>query len=217
MKKEEMVSSVLPFPGLFSSPSLFSVAMRHSSWSQGFHNSLLEEQKPKHWTKQGRATQTSSHLTHTSHLLVVCWRTNARFKTTPLFARFLTFPCPGCRWRKRSRRQQVEDSHYLALHVYFEWDWKVDACSAKLWWNTQPFRCARHSTGHQKATPCAASPVSGFPPALPRQIMKHLFSLQPIRSQSLAVLKQRTKGEDQWMMALLLPSLPCSPPTTLPH
>lgn len=75
--------SPLAFSPFTSSPSLFSVAMRHSSWSQGFHNSLLEEQKPKHWTKQGRPTQTSSHLTHTSHLWVLCWHTNGRFKTSP--------------------------------------------------------------------------------------------------------------------------------------
>lgn len=45
------------------------------------------------------------------------------------------------------------------------------------------------------STISATSPVSGFPPALPRQIMKHLFSLQPIRSQSPAVLMQRKKRE----------------------
>lgn len=44
------------------------------------------------------------------------------------------------------------------------------------------------------------SPVSGFPPDLPHQIMKHLFSLQPIRSLSLAVLKQKNeKGKaNEW-------------------
>lgn len=70
----------LAFSVFTRAPSLFSVAMRHSSWSQGFHNSLLEEQKPKQWTKQGRPTQTSSHLTHTSHLWVLCWHTNSQFK-----------------------------------------------------------------------------------------------------------------------------------------
>lgn len=70
----------LAFSVFTRAPSLFSVAMRHSNWSQGFHNSLLEEQKPKQWTKQGRPTQTSSHLTHTSHLWVLCWHTNSQFK-----------------------------------------------------------------------------------------------------------------------------------------
>lgn len=70
----------LAFSVFTRAPSLFSVAMRPSSWSQGFHNSLLEEQKPKQWTKQGRPTQTSSHLTHTSHLWVLCWHTNSQFK-----------------------------------------------------------------------------------------------------------------------------------------
>lgn len=73
---------------LFTSSPLFSVAMRHSSWSQGFHNSLLEEQKPKHWTKQGRPTQTSSHLTHTSHLWVLCWQIQMA-NSTPLFSPLL--------------------------------------------------------------------------------------------------------------------------------
>lgn len=78
--------SPLAFSLFTRAPSVFSVAMRHSSWSQGFHNSLLEEQKPKQWTKQGRPTQTSSHLTHTSHLWVLCWHTSSQFKAphTPL-------------------------------------------------------------------------------------------------------------------------------------
>lgn len=79
---ERSTWSPLAFPLFTSSPSLFSVAMRHSSWSQGFHNSLLEEQKPKRWTKQGRPTQTSSHLTHTSHLWLLRWHTNSQFKTS---------------------------------------------------------------------------------------------------------------------------------------
>lgn len=79
---ERSTWSLLAFSLFTSSPSLFSVAMRHSSWSQGFHNSLLEEQKPKRWTKQGRPTQTSSHLTHTSHLWVLRWHTNSQFKTS---------------------------------------------------------------------------------------------------------------------------------------
>lgn len=111
--------SPLAFSPFTSSPSLFSVAMRHSSWSQGFHNSLLEEQKPKHWTKQGRPTQTSSHLTHTSHLWVLCWHTNGQFKTSP-FPFFIYFSqCQWDRWRKRSRytvrSQQVEDLPHLEI------------------------------------------------------------------------------------------------------
>lgn len=110
-----------PFTG---SPSLFSVAMRHSSWSQGFHNSLPEEQKPKHWTKQGRPTQTSSHLTHTSHLWVLRWHTNDQFRTSP-FSFFIYFSqCRWDRWRKRSgcttRSQQVEDLPHLERYSSWE-------------------------------------------------------------------------------------------------
>lgn len=86
---ERSTWSPLAFSLFTSSPSLFSVAMRHSSWSQGFHNSLLEEQKPKHRTKQGRPTQTSTHLTHTSHLWVLRWHTNSQFKTSPFFLLYL--------------------------------------------------------------------------------------------------------------------------------
>lgn len=86
--------SPLAFSPFTSSPSLFSVAMRHSSWSQGFHNSLPEEQKPKQWTKQGRPTQTSFHLTHTSHLWVLCWHTNGQFRISPFSFLFIFYTVP---------------------------------------------------------------------------------------------------------------------------
>lgn len=77
-----------------------------------------------------------------------------------------------------------------------------------LWCNTPfLFICFCQRLHSLQCTISATSPVSGFPPALPRQIMKHLFSLQPIRSQSLAVRMQRKEGEGQWEMALLRPSL----------
>lgn len=123
----------LPWPCLHSPAfSLSPVAMRHPSWSQGFHNSLLEEQKPKRRTKQGRPTQTSSHLTHTSHLRV--FRLTYKW-TIQGFSFHFYFIVLWDIWAKSHRLPQREVNGWIILHSFqyplrgsflIAWCWKAD-------------------------------------------------------------------------------------------
>ena len=131
LREGHMIS---PCPAIRQNSPSSPVAMRHTSPSQGFHNSLQDEQKPSSWTKQGSLTQTSSHLTHTSHLQVL-WLTYKWTIQGFSFQHFFFSLCPGIYGAKSHRLPQWEVNGWIILHSFqypmrgfflIAWCWKAD-------------------------------------------------------------------------------------------